>query len=460
MWLVALAACGAPTDQPGDALLDGAQSGTRLKLEYFDFDTTRTLYGLFDAERGERCYLETWADGVTYCTPSDRGPIAYTDASCERAVGIVRREAGCTRPPPAYFSAYHGTCSRSHAHLYPRAEKLPAASYYVRDSTGACSGPAPASDGELYALGPEIAANALVATTQSEPVMAGRLGLRFHESADGMRVPASGELFDASLGASCQPINWTGETATGHCLPSATDAGLFEAGCSTRLASAPATCPAPEFAMVYAACPTAPARYFRAGDELAPAAIYVDTGASCQMLEVSPDLRYFAVGDEVEIAALSRERAGSGGRLEPVYFTTSDGLRVRDFELHDALLQTDCFPSENADGTTVCLPVGTHVSDYFIDEQCSSPIRLASVRRGDASCAPPSLPAFAIEYVLQPACGLAYVVHEVGALYTGGVYQRAGATCSQIVPNDTVFYRLGAQVPTNALVSGTLRVDL
>lgn len=457
MWLVALAACGTPTDEPLD-LLDGARSGSRLRLEYFDFGTTRTLYGLFDAERAERCYLETWADGVTYCTPSDRGPIAYTDAGCEDAVGIVRREAGCTRPPPAYFSAYATTCGNGHAHLYPRGDKVPVTAYYLRDATGTCSGPV-TSDADLYALGPEVPVTALVSTTLGEPRRSGRLGARVHTSADGLQLPAFGELYDATLGTSCQPINQAGETTAGRCVPGATYAGYFTEGCTTRLTSAPASCEAPGFATLQSTCPTEPARFFRVGDELAPTSLYLDTGASCVMVSALPYEHYFTVGDEVSVATLARERVGSGGRLEPVYFTTSEGLRARDFELHDALLQTDCFPTERADGTTVCLPASMQTGAYFTDEQCTTPIRLGYVSRFEPSCAPPPLPAFAIEYRVQPACGLDYAIYEVGALYTAGIYQRTGTACSQILPTDTVFYRLGAPVPTNALAGGTLVVD-
>src|SRR5690349_20382077 len=103
---------GTPRDAPaGDATADGgvdpnegARSGSRLKLTWFELsDGTRQWNGFYDAERKENCSPSaTWTDGHAYCTPDDHGDIVYADASCSQKLGAVLRDPSCSHPPPKY----------------------------------------------------------------------------------------------------------------------------------------------------------------------------------------------------------------------------------------------------------------------------------------------------------------------------------------------------------------------
>src|SRR5690349_8500361 len=66
---------------------DGARSGTRLKLTWFEFtDGTRQFDGFYDAERKEPCFIsQRWTDGNAYCTPS-AASVVYTNSTCTARV--------------------------------------------------------------------------------------------------------------------------------------------------------------------------------------------------------------------------------------------------------------------------------------------------------------------------------------------------------------------------------------
>src|SRR5690349_12145026 len=125
--LCLLAGCG-QVSVSHDASIDsgggdtgGAKSGTRLKIEWRDFNGTKIIGDLYDSQRNEACYANDWSDGNTYCTPSDTNGTAYANAQCTQVVGQVYHDTGCTQPPPAYFVQYdYAGCGGGLTHVYPR----------------------------------------------------------------------------------------------------------------------------------------------------------------------------------------------------------------------------------------------------------------------------------------------------------------------------------------------------
>src|SRR3569623_472934 len=130
--LVVIAACSGSTpaaiDAPGSNGSgsgvdpnEGARSGTRLMLTWFDFtDGTRQWNGFFDAERKESCYpYASWPDGKTYCTLTSYASVVYTDAGCSQKIGEVYRDPSCVQPPPTYLLEYrYAACNSGPDHLY------------------------------------------------------------------------------------------------------------------------------------------------------------------------------------------------------------------------------------------------------------------------------------------------------------------------------------------------------
>ena len=175
-----VAACGSPTvsviEAPGtggsgDAGVDpneGAHSGTRLKLTWFNFsDGTRQWNSFYDAERKEDCYpYPPWLDGKTYCTPDSNASVVYTDASCSQKVGqvIAIRRARRRRRRTCSNSTTRRAASGP-AHLYLRGARSTVAQYYTRNYDGSCAGPYTSTSYDYYALGGEITTDKLVETT-------------------------------------------------------------------------------------------------------------------------------------------------------------------------------------------------------------------------------------------------------------------------------------------------------
>src|SRR2546423_5565110 len=238
----------APGNSGGDAGPDpneGAKSGSRLKLTWFNFaDGTRTWDAFYDAQRKENCYLyENWTDGGTYCAPNNSGSLVYSDAGCTQRVIEVYRDPTCPTPPSPYTMEWiYGTCTSQPAHLWQRGAGIALASYYERFSDGTCGGPYTSSGYDMYSVGLEIKPSDLVRLQLGSPVGAARLGERFYESTDGLKVPWT--IHDAMLGVDCYPAYTPDNATTTTCAPgAAADAyDYHDAACSQPELEQPKTC--------------------------------------------------------------------------------------------------------------------------------------------------------------------------------------------------------------------------
>ncbi|MBL9017102.1 MAG: hypothetical protein JNL83_23145, partial [Myxococcales bacterium] len=467
-WVIALAACGDVTAKPdappvppdaGPDLNEGATSGARLRLRYVDFGGLRTLAGVRDLQRDENCTPTQWFGGKAYCVP-DAGNIVYSNAQCTQRLGQVYRDAACSvqKPPPAYFLDYEyaSACNGAPARLFPRMSKVAATQYYFKQSDGSCAGPITTTTSDYYSLGPEVPLTELAETPLSAPATTGRLGQRFYESADGLRYPLSYRVHDALLGIDCYPEYLSAGATTGRCIPEdAAYAGDFrDAACTLPAVEITATCTKSKFAVKFGDCPYDEETFYNLGVQLSPTVLYYDTGSACMSFPPTQGATYYGVGSAVTLATLTREK-GDGTRLQPIYFSTAEGLRARDSALFDQMLMSECFPTTQPDGSIVCMPNAYSVTTFYTESTCTTPIKLMSVYRGAASCSPPPLPSYAYESTKDAAtCSTSYALHHVGAAYTGPRYRKTSTACSLETGTTSLYYRVETQVPNSMLVSG------
>lgn len=460
--LIAVAAgCGdndsAP--DPGPDLNEGATSGTRLKLRYYDFGNVRELAGVRDAQRSEDCTPSEWADGNAYCVPTSAGSLLYQDPSCTERVGVVPMDPVCTRSPPSYFVDYLSTaCDTKLAHIYPRAAKLAVTEVYSKNSNGSCSGPSSSARSDVYALGAEIAVADLAEITITSPSMTGRLGQRYYESPDGLHYPVPDRVRDAMLGGECSLSSDAPGSDTGSCLPSKS-AGMYQfsdAACTQSHVTVDSACPAPKVATNFAACPYDPPRYYALGALLTLTTVYYQAGMTCSPTPASPAESYYGVGAEVALAQATRTRGTGAGRLQPIHFTTPEGLLHRDTTLFDSQIGVECSVRQQADGSVACVPPTGQTQTYYTDAGCTTAVDLMQVYRRDMTCSPAPAPAYAIKYNFTASCEAPlYEVRHVGAQLTSALYVKNGTACNA-ANQAFVRYQLADVVPQSELAAGTL----
>ncbi len=471
--LVITSACGevtvisAPDAPPPDAppnAIDGAKSGTRLKLAWSDFGGTRAWAGFYDAQRMERCNISAWSDGHSYCVPSAQGT-AFRDVACAQPVGVVYQDTTCTTaPPPTYLIDYsNGACSSQPSHLYQRGAKLAVAQWYERGSDGTCFGPFSSTGIDFYALGTEVSPTDLAMVSLGSPLGEGRLGARAYTSADGLAFPAS--LHDAVAGIDCAPQSPYEGATQATCVPlDAAYASYYrDATCSAGEVELDRTCKAPQFAVSYAdSCPTTRGRYYAVGAANTGSPLYYKSGTTCSATTATPaSYRYFGLGNELVLASVNRAPdAAAGRRIVPIH-DTWDTFSYPEATLFDSTTGAECTPYTFPDGSEHCIPAGYGTSSYFTNATCTASIQLMSVYTGGATCSPPPLPSYAISYVPDASgkCQSTYEVHPVAAAYTGSVYTLFGSTCYQLSTTYEVFYRVGATLPLSTFASGMRMTD-
>ena len=460
---VADAPVGAPDAPPGT--IDGAKSGTRLKLAWTDFAGTRAWTGFFDAQRQESCDIVTWSDGHAYCVPSSSGQTSFRDAGCTQQVGRVYKDTSCvTAPPPAYLIAYDdGACTYAPSHLFQRGTKIAVTQWFSKASDGTCYGPYDATGYDFYALGGEVVpASDLVAVTLGAPLGASRLDPRTYTSADGFAFP--GAIHDAAAGIDCVPQSPYAGATSAQCVP--LDAGyasyFHDASCAAGELEIDQSCAAPQFAVSYAdSCPTTHGRYYAVGALNSGSPLYYKTDTTCTATTPSTSYRYYGLGNELVLATVARAPdADPGHRIAPIH-DTWEGNAYRDAMLYDATTTTECSPYGFPDGSVRCIPTGYGTSTYYTDPACNFAIQLMGLYTGGPSCSPPPLPSYAISYVPDTAgtCKSTYDVHPVTSPYTGALYEKYGTTCYQLTTTYEAFYRVGAALPASTFAAGTRMTD-
>ncbi|HUS29105.1 MAG TPA: hypothetical protein VMZ53_11360 [Kofleriaceae bacterium] len=437
---------------------DGARSGTRLKLTWYQLaDGTRQWDGFYDAQRKENCYIfDNWIDGKAYCTPDYDGSIVYSNATCTTKVAEIYKDPTCPTTPQPYTLEYSYTPCESHpAHLYVRGAKVGLASYYYKSSDGTCGGPYTTSTSyDYYAIGAEVPPSELVQVQLGAPIGNGRLSERFWQSADGMQRQAT--VHDAALGTSCYP------GATG-CQPSARYVSYEEnATCTTPKLSIPKTCAVPKFAVYYPnnACYSDPGKYYTVGAATTGTPLYYFNGSTCTAQTPSTTNNYYKMGTAVTLAPTTRQIGTAGQRIQLIHYTNDEGLNYRSSTLYDAQKGAECYPTKLPDGTIRCIVYGGYVDTFYRDTTCTQPIDLIQVSTGGASCTPPPAPKYARKYITPTpgSCSYNTAVYNVGAAYTATVYENNG-TCVAHSTADNKLYSLGAVIPVTDFITASITID-
>jgi hypothetical protein len=197
--LALLAACGggssphlggdAPADSDTIAASEG-HSGTRLKLAWLDtpdgiHQVTTTTRDYFDAQLGDDCRAEVWADGKTHCTPDAPG-VMYADAGCTQQRLLSRT------PLPKYV--VHRDLQNLVVEAYVPGAAITGSQYWELRADGMCYGPYNTGLANLW----ELTHTDFVELTD-EYVGPGPLQQKWRSSSDGFAAAVQ-EAFDTSQG--------------------------------------------------------------------------------------------------------------------------------------------------------------------------------------------------------------------------------------------------------------------
>ncbi len=449
---------------------DGAHSGTRLKLTWYQFtDGTKQFSGMYDAQTKELCspYYGPWQDGHIYCVPPVGGQVVYTDAGCNAKALRYYVDTVCPQPvPPYYLERATVGCQARPAHLYVRGGPLAPAKYYVKNTSGTCgSAVASQSYDAFYTYGAEVATSELAELTLSAPAGAGRVGVRYYESSDGMRFPWM--LHDGQLGADCAAEYYSDASSAARCVPDDARYAFYahDALCTQPALSLAASCTAPAYAYTFPAtsCPDDSETYYPVGTQLPASPLYYPSGPICVATTAASGTTYFGLGASVTPAPLTYAAdSGSAHRIQLIHYTTPEGTRFRDpYKLYDSAKNTACYPETLPDGTIRCVADGGYIDTYYASSACTTQVDVVEIYKGPGTCAAPVVPHYARKDVApQPGtCAYSTEVHAITTPHAGNVYTGSPGNCSLYTPYEGTLFDVGPVVPLTDFVSAALTMD-
>ena len=454
-------------------LADGAQSGARLKLTWYQFtDGTRQWSGMYDAQNKELCspYYPSWADGKRYCTPVSGGDLVYTNATCTTKALHFYVDTVCPQEPAKYYLDYVTVgCTSVPSHLYLRGAQLAAPNYYYKNSNGTCgsANTASATD-KLYTFGSEVPNSNLVELTLSTPQGTGRLGVRYLQSVDGMQFPSV--LHDAMLDADCSASYVSDTSTAARCVPNdARYAGYaHDNQCTVGELALSTTCTAPpKYAYTYpaASCPDESETYYTVGAQASPSPLYLQLFGGCIAVGAQANTSYYSMGTQVATAPLTYAAdSGTAHRVQLIHYTTPEGTRFRDpYTLYDSQMGTNCEPETLPDGSIRCVAIGGYIDSYFANSGCTQPLDVVNIYTGPSGvgCAAPAIPKYARKYIApEPGtCAYGTEIHTVTTPHLGTVYTGTPSSCSATGAFEGVFYDVGPVVPLTDFVGAALTQD-
>ncbi len=450
-WLILLVACGGGGDGEVDSGAsippDTAQSGTRLKLFWYEFeDGTRSWTSeIFDSKLGLPCTPTEWTDGASRCTPM-LPRVVYSDAQCTQPMILG------TDVPHAVARVTSCQATRPDSLFEATAERLTLPQVFERDPDGAC--------GRLYSPR-QFSFSGVRAVQQTRPDLAelsrgyqgdGRVKIETLSSDDGLLLPI--QPYDSLLDAACVNFDSLFFNTEGMadatrvpCLLDASETERFtDITCETPAVWFPvdAACPRPQEFGTVGKGPCAPR--FTLGDTAQGGSYGTGTG-TC--LPQGPDsgVVYPSTG-MVEPFSLARERQDAPGRLQLIYIGEG-ATRIRERVLfYDTALDTECALRQEDVETFSCVPVrGRSVFEVYTDDACTQPVFVTWIADEQA-----------------PAC----LAVQTPPKYSGGrriegmlpepVYRASAAGCARFEFDNASPYALGPPV-TTALPRVTKRHD-
>jgi hypothetical protein len=449
--LVVVLGCGDNT-QPLDPA--EARSGKRIALRTFAYADGAKQWDptvFFDRERSERCTVQRWSDGHTYCTPP-AAPTVYSEANC------IDGELGrwlATQPAPDHFFreiTLIGGDVLSRVFRRIGAVAPPATTYEIQN--GRCMETLSAG-WTYYSLGEELPSTSFVRVRHLSSVGDTRLGLDVYTTDDGLYVPIEIDgplLRDRELDNECKVIARPNADTT-TCEPAYAGEAQFsrDAQCAaTDILLIEATTTVPEVVMrEVEGCKS----FTRRGPEIPHVPLFFPLGPSCVSVNPPPDAHLFEVGSAFEVAQLTRVREEvPERRLQRI--RVGDGTTgVIDALLYDSELDVDCIRTQIGD-TLRCLPANTfaNVLPYFSDAACTQPIEISFVERGACD----ATTKFAIDNRADTP-----IVRSLDAPFGAPIYEISTAdTCLEYIPpmRQQVF-SLGAALPLERFVDAHVVIE-
>jgi len=426
-------------------------SGARLKVVSWRFaDGGSIPYGLYDSERDERCALEPWDDGATYCSPTNTATAGFLDGSCTQPVA-ANIDPACD--DPAYVAVF-GPLGQTG--LYELGSAVAGTEVYQLFGS-ACTGP---FDGALFDFGAEVPRSALAAVVETAPTGAGPIQLRDFASSDGFVEPDT--LYDATAGSDCVAFEAGPQVTTaGVCVSQSygVTGAYHDAACSQPIISVPdgliglgdigyltsPGCLDQDYVFAPVAGPV--------GDSI----VYGLSAGTCTQVTPIAGATDYLLGAPVDPPALARGPSALAQRIRPVDYT-ADGVAIADpTAFYDAALGVACQMQLAADGVERCLPAdAVGVEAAYADAGCTVPRSVVAVG-GVTGCAPPAVPRYAVTNT-SLACGFEQSVFAVGST-TGSAFFLLGSACMPITPSaNGAIYVVGAEVAPATFAAGSSEV--
>jgi hypothetical protein len=448
--LGALVGCGDNT-QPTDAYQ--ARSGERIALRVYAYADGAKQWDantFFDRERMERCTVQRWSDGHTYCTPP-AVPTVYSEPNC--IDGELGRWLSTQPAPEHFFREITLIGGEVISRVFKRiGEVAPPVTTWQIES-GRCVETLSAG-WTYYSLGETLANTSFARVKHVSAVGEGRLGLDAYTTEDGLYVPIETDvplLRDRELDNECKVIAQPNALTT-TCEPSYAGEAEFSRSeqCVTNdILLVEATTTVPEVIMTDdAGCH----HYTRRGAEIPHVPLFFPIGPSCVSVSPPPDAHLFEVGTPFEVPVLTRTREDSTHRLRRIF--VSDGTTtVMDSLLYDSELDVDCLRTQIGD-TFRCLPANTFatVLPYFSDDACTQPIEITLVETGACD----ATTKFAID-----KRGEEPIVRAIGAPFTTPIYEisTADMCLEYIPPSRERAYMLGDVLPLDRFVDAHVVIE-
>jgi hypothetical protein len=447
-----LLACGDNT--PGFDAFE-ARSGKRIALRIFQYaDGARQWDGtlFFDRERQERCTVQRWSDGYTYCTPP-AVPTVYSEPNC------VDGELGrwlTTQPAPTHFyrelTLIGGEVI---TRMFRRIGEVapPLTTYEI---TGGACVESQSAGWTYYSLGEELPNARFVRMKHLSAEGESRLGLDAYTTDDGLYIPieigGAPSLRDRVLDNECKVVA-SPNAETTSCEPAYAGEAQF---------SRDVTCAANDVLVIEAttSVPEVIVRdqegcrqYTRRGAEIEHVPLFFPLGPSCISVNPPPDAHLFEVGAAFDVAPLQRVREEVPGRRLQRVLAGDATTRVVDPLLYDSELDVDCIRTQIGD-TLRCLPANTFatVVPYYSDAACTQAIEVSLVERGACD----ATTKFAID-----TRGSEPVVRPIDAPMTTPLYELSTAdTCLEYIPPPRQQpHMLGAALPLDRFVDAQVIID-